>query len=66
MFQDTVKALKEIEFDFVYIARYSVRKGTLAEKMLPDDISNEEKARRWHILNEVLQETVKKRNEMMV
>lgn len=66
MFQDTVKSLKEIEFDFVYIARYSVRKGTLAEKMVPDDISNEEKARRWHILNEVLQETVKKRNEMMV
>lgn len=66
MFQETVKAVKEIEFDFVYIARYSVRRGTLAEKMLPDDISNEEKARRWHILNEVLQETVKKRNEMMV
>jgi len=25
MFQETIKAFKELEFDFAYIARYSVR-----------------------------------------
>ena len=66
MFQDTVRAMEEIEFDFVYIARYSVRQWTLWAKMYPDDISPEEKARRWNILNWVLEKTVRKRNEMMV
>lgn len=66
MFQETVKAMEEIEFDFAYIARYSVRKGTLWEKMYPDDISPEEKARRWHILNTVLEKSVIKRNKMMI
>jgi len=66
MFQETVRALEEICFDFVFIARYSVRKWTLWEKMYPDDISPEEKARRWHELNNVLEKSVKKRNELML
>jgi len=66
MFQQTVKAMKEIEFDFVYIARYSVRPGTIASKIYPDDINQDEKARRWHILNNILLETVQKRNSLMI
>jgi len=66
MFQDTVKAMKEIEFDFAYLARYSVRKGTLASKMYPDDVPQEVKAERWHILNNVLEKSVKSRNKLML
>jgi len=66
MFEDTMKAFKEIEFDFVYIARYSVRQGTIASKLYPDDVSNETKASRWHILNDILLENITKRNKLML
>ncbi len=66
MFQDTLKAMKECEFDYCYIARYSVRPNTLAAKMLPDDVPEAEKARRWHILNDALLESVKSRNARMI
>lgn len=66
MFADTVKAIKELEIDFVYIARYSVRNWTIASKIYPDDVSDSVKATRWHILNSVLEENVKKRAQIMI
>jgi len=66
MFQDTVNAFDECDFDFVFIARYSVRKWTIAEKIYPDDISNEEKARRWHLLNDKQIENLSIRNKIMI
>lgn len=66
MFQDTLRAVKELELDFVYIARYSVRNGTLASKIYPDDVPESVKAERWHQLNAVLEENVKKRGEKMI
>jgi tRNA-2-methylthio-N6-dimethylallyladenosine synthase len=66
MFQDTVNAFDECQFDFVFTARYSVRKWTIAEKIYPDDISEEEKANRWHILNDKLLENIKTRNSLMI
>lgn len=66
MFQDTVKAFKECEFDFAYIARYSVRPNTAAAKVMPDDVPDEVKAERWHILNNLLLENVSKRNKLML
>ncbi|MDD5770096.1 MAG: MiaB/RimO family radical SAM methylthiotransferase [Candidatus Gracilibacteria bacterium] len=66
MFKDTLKAIKELEIDFIYIARYSVRSGTLASKIYPDDIPDNIKAKRWHILNTQLEENVKKRGEKMI
>jgi len=66
MFNDTVKAIKELELDFVYIARYSVRSWTIASKIYPDDVPDNIKAERWHILNSVLEENVKKRWEKMI
>jgi tRNA-2-methylthio-N6-dimethylallyladenosine synthase len=66
MFDETIKAFNECKFDFTYNARYSVRKGTIAEKMYPDDISNDLKAERWHKLNDTLLQSITKRNELMV
>ncbi len=66
MFQKTVNAFKECQFDFTYNARYSVRKTTIAAKIYPDNITNEEKAERWHILNDILLENVTSRNSMML
>jgi tRNA-2-methylthio-N6-dimethylallyladenosine synthase len=66
MFQNTIKAFKECEFDFCFTARYSVRKGTIASKLFPDDVPDTLKAERWHILNELLLESVLKRNKLML
>lgn len=66
MFENTLNAFDECQFDFSFTARYSVRKGTIAAKLYPDDISDELKAERWHILNDKLLETVTSRNNMMI
>ena len=66
MFNDTKKAFSECVFDFSYNARYSVRKWTIAEKIYPDNISDEIKAERWHILNSYLLESLTKRNTLMI
>jgi len=66
MFLDTVKAFDECQFDFVFTARYSVRKWTIASKIYPDNISNEEKARRWHFLNDKQIEVLSERNKIMI
>jgi len=66
MFEETVKAFTECEFDFAYIARYSVRPQTLAAKMYPDDVPDSVKAERWNILNNLLLENIQKRNTLML
>ncbi len=65
-FQSTVTAMRECQFDYAFIARYSPRSGTIATMKYEDDISPEEKARRWTILNDILRETAKNRNLLMV
>ncbi len=52
-FQNTAKLLKEIKFNWAYIAKYSPRPGTAASK-LEDDIPLVEKKRREKILREIL------------
>jgi len=52
-FENTVKLFKEIKFDKAYIAKYSPRPGTAAYK-LEDNVSVQEKKRRWNILNEIV------------
>lgn len=65
-FMATVKAFEECQFDYAYIARYSPRRGTHAGDRLVDDIGNEEKARRWDILNSLLQQTVATRAQLFI
>lgn len=52
-FQNTVNLCKEAEFAKAYIARYSPRPGTVAYKF-PDDVSPQEKKRRWKVLDELI------------
>lgn len=65
-FEATATAMRECQFDFAFIARYSSRSGTIATQKYEDDISPEEKARRWTILNDILRESVKARNLLML
>lgn len=55
MFQNTVRLVQQVRWNMIYFAKYSVRKGTLGEK-IADDVSHKEKSRRWHIINELLKE----------
>ncbi len=61
-FQNTLKAVQEIEFDMIYINQYSARSGTAAEKF-KDQVSQKEKKRRWEILNKELVKINYKKNQ---
>lgn len=65
-FQATATAMRECQFDFAFIARYSARTGTTATNKFEDNVSPDEKARRWNILNDILRETVYVRNNLMI
>lgn len=54
-FARTEQAFKDIRWDMAYLARYSPRRGTISVRAWQDDVSREEKARRWHALNDVLE-----------
>ena len=65
-FLDTCRVFEELEFDFAYIARYSERSWTHASKHLKDNVSDQEKARRWDILNTLLKKNIEKRSKVMI
>ncbi len=56
-FEGTVAMMREVEFAKVHLARYSPRPGTVSERRLADDVSEEEKLRR-HKLLDALQEEI--------
>lgn len=45
-FEDTARLMEDVRFDAAFIFKYSERKGTYAQRKLPDDVSAEEKTRR--------------------
>jgi tRNA-2-methylthio-N6-dimethylallyladenosine synthase len=51
-FRRTYELLEELRLDVAHLARYSVRPGTVAERRLPDDVSDEEKWQRFRLLEE--------------
>lgn len=56
-FDRSYALLDELRLDVVHLARYSVRPGTVAERKLPDDVAEEEKWRRFRLMEE-LQESI--------
>jgi tRNA-2-methylthio-N6-dimethylallyladenosine synthase len=52
-FQRTYDLLAELRLDVAHLARYSTRPGTVAERRLPDDVPEEEKWRRFRLLEEL-------------
>jgi Zn-dependent protease with chaperone function len=56
-FQRTYDLLAELRLDVAHLARYSPREGTVAARKMPDDVPEEEKWRRFRLLEE-LQERV--------
>jgi tRNA-2-methylthio-N6-dimethylallyladenosine synthase len=50
-FKNTVKLCQKVGFEVAYIGKYSPRPGTASKQNFPDDVSSEEKNRRFHILD---------------
>ncbi|MCK5313735.1 MAG: radical SAM protein, partial [Anaerolineales bacterium] len=51
-FQRTSDQLAELNLDVAHLARYSSRPGTVAERRMADDIPDEEKWRRFRLLEQ--------------
>ncbi len=56
-FQDTYTLLRELRLDVAHLARYSVRPGTVAARRMQDDVPEDEKMRRFRLLED-LQKTI--------
>lgn len=61
-FHETLDLFETVRFDMAYLAEYSPRKGTVSAKMMKDDVSQKEKTRRWHALNDVLRRICLEKN----
>ena len=53
---DTAELVKWAKFSVAYIAMYSIRKGTVAEKFFKDDVERNEKKWRHAHLTQVFEE----------
>ncbi|MGD0752123.1 MAG: tRNA (N6-isopentenyl adenosine(37)-C2)-methylthiotransferase MiaB [Anaerolineales bacterium] len=56
-FMETYRLLADLRLDVAHLARYSARPGTVAERRFIDDVPEEEKMRRFRLLEE-LQENI--------
>ena len=56
-FQRTLEMVRDMRFDKVHSAAYSTRPGTIAARMMDDDVPHEEKKRRLNAID-TLQESV--------
>jgi len=56
-YQHTYDLLDELRLDVAHLARYSTRQGTVASRRMQDDVPEEEKMRRFRLLEE-LQERI--------
>lgn len=56
-FMQTYRVLSDLKLDVAHLARYSLRAGTVATRRLDDNVPEEEKMRRLHLLDD-LQERI--------
>ncbi|OGM00839.1 tRNA (N6-isopentenyl adenosine(37)-C2)-methylthiotransferase MiaB [Candidatus Uhrbacteria bacterium RIFOXYC2_FULL_47_19] len=63
MFEETVSLYREVDFDIAYLAIYSPRTGTPAWRAFKDDVTRDDKKRRWRRLHDLMEETVRRRNQ---
>jgi len=53
-FQQTIDLAKKVGFKVAFVAQYSPRSNTIADKLYKDNISPQEKKRRWNILEKLI------------
>ena len=62
-FMHTYRVLAELKLDVAHLARYSSRKGTVATRRMVDNVSDEEKMRRFRLLEEQQEQIVEDINK---
>jgi tRNA-2-methylthio-N6-dimethylallyladenosine synthase len=62
-FMETYRVLADLKLDVAHLARYSVREGTVAARHMGDDITEEEKMRRFRLLEELQEKIVAEINQ---
>jgi len=65
-FGDTLKLIEDIEFDKVHSASYSTRKGTIADRKMTDNVPEEIKKERLHIINDAQEKICAKINNRLI
>ena len=61
--QQTLSAMREVEYDYAYMFKYSERPNTIAAKKYPDDVPEEVKSRRLEEIIALQQELSLKSNK---
>lgn len=54
----TCQVLVDLKLDVAHLARYSMREGTVATRQMQDDVSDEEKMRRFRLLEDLQEKIV--------
>lgn len=57
-FMETYQVLADLKLDVAHLARYSSREGTVATRRMVDDVPEEEKMRRFRMLEELQEQVV--------
>ena len=57
-FMETYRVLSDLKLDVAHLARYSSREGTVATRRMEDNVTEEEKMRRFRMLEELQEEIV--------
>ncbi|MBI5932308.1 MAG: tRNA (N6-isopentenyl adenosine(37)-C2)-methylthiotransferase MiaB [Chloroflexi bacterium] len=62
-FMETFRVLSDLRLDVAHLARYSSREGTVATRSMNDDLSDDEKMRRFRLLEELQEKIVGEINQ---
>ena len=62
-FMETYRVLADLKLDVAHLARYSVREGTVATRRMVDDVTDEEKMRRFRMLEDLQEKIVGEINQ---
>ena len=62
-FNETLDLYQRVGFDISYNAMYSFRSGTTAARFFPDDVTQDEKKRRWTMLQDYMEEQTLNKNQ---
>ena len=62
-FMETYRVLSDLKLDVAHLARYSSREGTVATRRMDDNVSDEEKIRRFRMLEELQEQVVTEINK---
>lgn len=57
-FMETYRVISDLKLDVAHLARYSSREGTVATRRMDDNVPEEEKMRRLHMLDNLQEEIV--------